>query len=238
LTTALPPAGGGKRVLPAAALVLLAIGFALLGQWQVERLAWKEALVARVESATRAAPISVEHLPSGALKSMEYRRVRTSGHYFPQGAALVTGTSRLGSGYWVLVPLRSADGPTLYVNRGFVPVGSKINAIRADIPDRPVSVTGLLRLTEAGGTWLRANRPNEGRWYSRDIAALSRDQGLPADTRYFIDAQAETPAAPRAPVPGLTVLNFPNNHLAYALTWFALAALSAGGAIVIWRKLR
>jgi surfeit locus 1 family protein len=58
-----------------------------------------------------------------------------------------------------------------------------------------------------------------------------------ASPSLFIDAQKETPhVASGAPVPGLTVLDFPNNHLSYAITWFALALVSAGGAVVLWRR--
>ena len=49
---------------------------------------------------------------------------------------------------------------------------------------------------------------------------------------YFIDADA-TNVAPDAPVGGLTVVSFPNNHLVYAITWYALAALVAAAAV--WR---
>jgi surfeit locus 1 family protein len=60
---------------------------------------------------------------------------------------------------------------------------------------------------------------------------------------YFIDADASEAASDTAPVGGLTVIAFSNNHLQYALTWFGLALMVAGGAFLIlryewrWRKL-
>jgi len=220
----------------ALALLLLVPAFIALGVWQVHRLAWKEALIAHVEQATHATPIPVAVLPQGTLKPLEYRRLTMSGTYDAQGVTLVTGTSILGSGYWVLVPLQPDRGPPVLVNRGFVPSGSRVDPVRRATPSGRVTVTGLLRLTEPGGTFLRANRPGDDRWYSRDVVAIAARRGVTIDPRLFIDAQSESPRASETPFAGLTVLTFPNNHLAYALTWFALAALCAVGAIVVWRR--
>ena len=220
----------------ALALLVLVPAFVALGVWQVQRLAWKEALIAHVERATHALPIPVAELPQGPLKPLEYRRVRVSGTYRAQGVTLVTGTSVLGSGYWVLVPLQPDRGLPVLVNRGFVPTGSRVDQVRHATPSGRVTVTGLLRLTEPQGTFLRANRPSDDRWYSRDVAAIAARHGLTIESRFFIDTQTESPLGAKAPVAGLTVLTFPNNHLAYALTWFALAALCAVGAVVVWRR--
>lgn len=227
-----------------AALVVLAGLFAGLAWWQVQRLHWKEALIARVEAGRTAAPLDAERLPPGDLAALAYRRVRLTGRYIAAGTVLVSGASSLGSGYWVLTPLRSS-GTTRYINRGFVPLGTRAARVAAQTPAGAVMVTGLLRLSEPGGGFLRANRPGEGRWYSRDVAAMARQAHLSADPRFFVDAEAggeqvaggRTPAGkPHAPVPGLTVISFPNNHLGYALVWAALALLSAGAAIMLWRR--
>jgi surfeit locus 1 family protein len=88
-------------------------------------------------------------------------------------------------------------------------------------------LTGLLRISEPGGGFLRANDPGHDRWYSRDVAAIAASRHIDAIAPYFIDAGASAdPAA--LPVGGLTVIAFPNNHLVYALTWFGLAIMAAG----------
>lgn len=230
------PTVGGRRFGPIILLCLLALGFTALGMWQVRRLAWKEALIARVEAGTKASPVDAAAIPPASAKALEYRAVRLKGVYDPAGLALVTGTSDLGSGYWVLAPLRLADGRAFYVNRGFVAVGSKVVEARRALPIGPVSVTGLLRLSEPGGAWLRANRPAEGRWYSRDIAAIAAQGGVKAQDGFFVDARTETPRSANAPVAGLTVIHFANNHLVYALTWFSLGLLSVAAMVVLWRK--
>jgi surfeit locus 1 family protein len=93
-----------------------------------------------------------------------------------------------------------------------------------------VLVTGLLRISEPHGGFLRRNDPKSSRWYSRDVAAIAAVHGLsPTLTApYFIDADA-TPNPGGLPVGGLTVIAFPNSHLVYALTWYGLALLVAVG---------
>jgi len=228
---------GTRAIGPALALLVLAVLFAGLGLWQVQRLGWKNRLIAATDAAIHAAPIDVANLPPGDLSLLVYRRLAMTGHFVPAGTTLVTGTSSLGTGYWELVPLVNDRARTVMVNRGFLAEGSRIAAARAQVPVGSVHVEGLLRLTEPGGTWLRANRPTENRWYSRDIAGIANARGVPVDPRLFIDSAVETPApGPDAPVPGLTVIAFPNNHLGYALTWFTLCLMATGGAVMLMRR--
>jgi surfeit locus 1 family protein len=94
---------------------------------------------------------------------------------------------------------------------------------------------GLLRLTEPKGGFLRSNDAVANRWYSRDVSAIADARGLAHVAPYFVDADAK-PNPGGFPIGGLTVIRFANNHLVYALTWFALAIGLAAGAIVIGRK--
>ena len=96
-----------------------------------------------------------------------------------------------------------------------------------------VTITGLLRPSEPGGAFLRDNAPEKDRWYSRDVAAIAKARGLDRVAPYFVDAEAPPLAeggGAGQPVSGLTVIQFRNNHLVYALTWFMLALMVAGGA--------
>ncbi|MEC3910713.1 SURF1 family protein [Sphingobium sp. CR2-8] len=231
--TAPRPAPSGARAgfpvgLTLAALVLF-LGLCALGMWQVERLAWKRDLIARVDARIHAAPVAA---PASATKADEYRRVIATGTFLHDKAALVQAATVRGAGYWVMTPLRQADGAILLINRGFVPPQAKT---RYDRPHGVIRVTGLLRLTEPGGGFLRSNDPTADRWYSRDIAAIAAARQLPRTANYFIDAQAG-PSPDILPVGGLTVVSFPNSHLQYAITWFVLAAMVAGAYIVTMRQ--
>jgi len=222
-----------RRVAFAALCLLLAAGFAALGVWQVERRAWKLALIKRVEQRIHAEPAP---LPSGAQwrGDQSYRRVRATGIFLHDRETLVQAVTDLGPGWWVMTPLRFAAG-TVLVNRGFVPSDRRDQqSRRAALPDGTVTVTGLLRASEPGGGFLRSNDPAANRWYSRDVAAIARARGLRDVAPFFIDADA-APNPGGVPVGGLTVIAFPNNHLVYALTWFALTALSLAGAVLLLR---
>lgn len=237
------PARARLRAAAAAACALaLFAGFVALGNWQLARRSWKLDLIDRVERRVHAAPVAIPAPAQWASVSAardEYRRVRVEGRLLRERQTLVHASTALGSGYWVLTPLALADGHSVLINRGFVPAGWREAPARAG--DAPVAVTGLLRLSEPGGTLLQRNDPAAGRWYSRDVAAIAAARGLAGVAPFFIDAEAPPPGAPGAaadasePVAGLTVLAFPNNHLVYALTWYGLAALVVLAAGVVVR---
>lgn len=199
---------------------LLVAAFGSLGVWQVHRLSWKRHLIARVDAGIHAAPVPASLSLNPAD---EYRRVIASGRFRHDAATLVRASTQLGSGYWVITPLLTDAGFTVLVNRGFVSPDARRSYAR---PAGHVRIVGLLRLTEPGGGFLRGNDPAVNRWYSRDVAAIAAARRIPAPVApYFIDAQAN-PATRTPPIPGLTVVTFANNHLVYAITWFALAAMT------------
>jgi len=210
--------------------------FVGLGIWQVERRTWKLALIRTIDSRIAAAPAAP---PPPATWSrfdpqvQAYRRVAVQGRFLAGRSTLVQALTERGAGYWVITPLRTSQGFVILVNRGFVPTALGAVAVRGQA-DAPAKVTGLLRLSEPRGRLFRANDPAADRWYSRDIAAIAAKRGLGPVAPYFIDADA-TPNPRGWPVGGLTVVDLPNNHLVYAVTWFALAALSLFGFVRVWR---
>jgi surfeit locus 1 family protein len=204
--------------------------------WQVHRRAWKLDLIARVEARVHAAPAPApgrERWGDLSAATDEYRRVTATGRWTDDRSALVQAATELGGGYWVMTPLARDDGTTILVNRGFVPAEKRDPAFweRSRSPG-PVTVTGLLRLPEPGGGFLRANDPASDRWYSRDVAAIAASRHLAEVGPYFIDAE-RAPGESGLPVAGLTVLAFSNNHLVYAVTWAILAIMAAAGAIAV-----
>ncbi|WP_343046888.1 SURF1 family protein [Sphingomonas chungangi] len=219
--------------LTALALPIVA-GLVWLGVWQVHRLAWKRALIAQVDARLAAAPVAAPGLNRWPTLSAgdAYTRLSVHGRYLAGRTTFTQAVTDLGPGYWVMTPLVSDRGFTLLVNRGFVPQAMKGRPIPA--PSGNATVTGLLRLSEPRGGFLRANDPSVDRWYSRDVAAIAAKRRIGPAAPYFIDADAAT--SPGWPRGGLTVIRFPNNHLQYALTWFAMAAALAGA--VGWMALR
>ncbi len=237
-----PNRRAGARIgLVLGALVAFAL-FMALGTWQLERRAWKLDLIARVQSRVHQAPVPApgpEQWIQVSAARDEYRPVRLTGVFLHDRETQVQALTELGAGYWVLTPLRSADGAVVLINRGFVPADRRDPSRRAaGNPSGEVTVTGLLRMNEPGGTLLRHNDPSMDLWYSRDVTAIAAARRLGAVAPYFIDAAAAPAgkANPDAPVGGLTVLAFNNNHLAYALTWFVLALMAAAAAFLALRS--
>lgn len=244
-----PRSAFARRLLAVAALLLVAL-FLGLGTWQVVRLQWKLDLIERVESRVHAAPVAPPPPARWELvtkESDEYRRVRLAGHYLYEFTTPVQAVSELGAGFWLLTPLCTAEGTggahIVFINRGFIPAAENkpgTYAARRAAADpcanagksggERVEVTGLLRITEPGGGFLRENDPVNNRWFSRDVQALAAARGLSNVAPYFVDAgKGQDPAgAPERAVGGLTVISFVNNHLVYALTWYALALMVAG----------
>ncbi|MGY4828878.1 SURF1 family protein [Sphaerotilaceae bacterium SBD11-9] len=222
-------------VLAAAGAALFAL-FMALGWWQVERRAWKLALIERVHQRVNApavpAPV-VGQWPSVSAAADEYRRVRIRGHWLNGRNTWVQATTELGSGYWLLAPLRTEDGGTVLVNRGFVP---SIQRNASAAASEPVELTGLLRISEPDGRFPRRNDPAADRWYSRELPAIAAARGLGPVAPFFIDADRVADATAGEPVGGLTVIAFHNNHLVYALTWFGLAAMVLGAGVLVARS--
>jgi surfeit locus 1 family protein len=239
---AAPSAPGRRGFSPllAIAALLLVVLFAGLGTWQVYRLQWKLDLIARVNARVHAAPAPPPPRARWAgitPASDEYRRIELHGAYLYDLTTPVQALTEQGSGYWLLTPMCTADGIIL-VNRGFIP--AELGAPTRYTPHKAagdpcagagpaVDVTGLLRTSEHGNLFTRTNVPAAGRWYTRDVAAIAAARGLAA-APFFVDAAAgqNPPGSPDRPVGGLTVVTFPNSHLVYAITWYALALMVAG----------
>ena len=187
--------------------------FVALGVWQVQRLGWKTELIADVTARVAAPPLT-----PGAEGAPEYTRVTLSGAYAPE-QVLVKAVTERGAGFWVMAVM-DTGAYRVWINRGFVADG-----VTPPAPPVTETVTGLLRLSQPGGGFLRENDPAAGRWFSRDLAGMDAARGI--DTvDWFVDAQTGGPL----PEPGLTVVSFNNHHLQYAATWFVLALLLAGAA--------
>lgn len=234
-----------RVVLPLAAAVVAFLVLCALGAWQVERLFWKEALIARVEAGLAAAPVAAPGpaaWPELDVAAMEYRPVEVRGTY-DHGReihvvyTLVSPKGPLGGiGYQVLTPFRADAGWWVYVNRGFVPRDAKDPAARAaGQVAGETTVTGLLRRPGQRSWFMPADDAAANAWFSRDPALFATAAGLAAEAvaPYVIDARFDPDLPGGLPQGGETIVSFPNNHLGYAITWFGLAAALAGVTIAV-----
>lgn len=203
------------------------VSMVLLGNWQMDRLAWKLDLIERVEARAFAEPVEA---PLG-VEAPEYLRVTVTGTFAHDQAVRVKAVTDLGPGHWIVTPL-AVDAGVIWINRGFV---TSRNLILSE-PEGLIAIEGLVRVSKPDGTLLEANDPTLGRWFSIDVPALSGAAGLGAAAPYYI--AADHIGAPEAwPRGGLTKLEFRNTHLSYALTWYAMALLFfAAMCFVIWDR--
>jgi surfeit locus 1 family protein len=230
-----------RRHLALLIAAVIGIGFLSgLGAWQLRRLAWKENLLAQIAARRDATPAPLpprDAWPTLKPEDYDYRRVILRGTFDHARESYLFRASADGAaggapGYEVVTPLMLDGGGAVFVNRGFVPEEKKPPAARPEGQIAgAVEITGLMRRPESRNLFTPADEPEKNLWFTRDPAALAAHWGLAGAAPFTVDAgPAENPGGwPRG---GATVLNIPNNHLSYALTWFALAATLAGVAAV------
>lgn len=223
-------------LLPGLATALALAVLVSLGVWQVKRLHWKEALIARVAERADADAIPApgpEDWPALDIDGLEYQPVSISGRFLHQYeahlfTALGSPRGRYGGlGYFVVTPLETADGWFVYVNRGFVPEDRKAQATRPEAQtDGTLAISGLLRAPRSASWFSAKDDLSNNVWFSRVPALFAEWNGPPSAkvAPYTIDARFDPDLPDGLPQGGETLVEFPNNHLGYALTWFGLAA--------------
>ncbi|WP_037079275.1 SURF1 family protein [Rhizobium sp. CCGE 510] len=223
-----------RRRLPLITGILVLIALAILislGTWQVERLHWKEGLLADIAARQLAAPVPLADIEAIAAAGgdIEYRRVTATGRYINNKERHFFATWRGQTGFYVYTPLELADGRTLLVNRGFVPYENKEPEMRmqGQLTDQQ-TVTGLAREKLPGKpSWVVPdNDVAKNIFYWKDLDVMAESVGLDKARviPFFVDADS-TPNPAGLPIGGVTQVDLPNDHLQYAFTWYGLAAV-------------
>jgi len=234
------PARGRMWLAGVLGIAVMAVLLAL-GTWQVQRLHWKESLLATIDQRMHAAPISLTEAERlfAQTGDVDYVPVTVTGSFLHEGERHFLATWKGQAGFFVYTPLRLEDGRFLLVNRGFVPYGMKDASSRAEgqVPGT-VSVTGLARnpLSEKPSGMMPDNDLAKNVFYWKDRDVMAASAGLPSGyalVPFFVDADA-APNPGGWPVGGVTLIDLPNNHLQYAVTWYGLAAALAGVLLVSW----
>jgi surfeit locus 1 family protein len=223
-------------------LVLFVILLAL-GTWQIQRLYWKEGLLQTIDQRTHSAPVPLAEVEKrfAATGDVDYTPVTVTGTFLHEGERHFFATWQGQSGFNVFTPLHLEDGRFALINRGFVPYDFKDAAKRPQSQGAgQVTVTGLARnpLPAKPSMMLPDNDARKNIFYWKDRDAMAASASLPAGAGlvpFFIDADA-TPNPGGLPVGGVTVIDLPNSHLQYAVTWYGLAAALAGVLIFMLRR--
>lgn len=214
----------------AAPLILLALIILVsLGTWQVKRMYWKEALLADIQQRIHATPASLPEIEAMVASGgdIEYRTVTLSGTFDHAHEQHFFATFQGQTGYYVYTPLILGDNRAIFVNRGFVPYEMKEPSKRqaGEVPG-VVSIEGLARarLTAKPSSLLPENDLGKNIYYWKDLAAMTKAAGLQTQNvlPFFVDAN-DAPNPGGWPKGGVTLIELPNNHLQYAITWYGLA---------------
>lgn len=225
-----------------ALFVLVATGVLVaLGTWQLDRLRWKEGLIAELDAKLSAKAGDLpprERWQRLDPTTDEFRRVAFPAEFLSNEEALVysSGSSlrpdAAGPGYWVFTPARLLGGSVVIVNRGFVPEGKQDPKAHAQ-PTGVVDIVGVMRWPEARNQFTPADEPGKNLWFARDPAAMAAAKNWGTVAPFYIDQEA--PLAPGGlPKAGPLKAALPNNHLQYAVTWYGLAAAIFIAALFFW----
>ncbi|WP_434712253.1 SURF1 family protein [Rhizobium sp. YTUHZ045] len=232
-----------RRRLPVITGILVLIALAILlslGTWQLQRLHWKQGLLADIAARQAAAPVPLADIEALAASGgdIEYRKVTATGRYINNKERHFFATWRGQTGFYVYTPLELADGRILFVNRGFVPYENKEPEMRVQgqLTDQQ-TVTGLARAKLAGKpSWLVPdNDVGKNIFYWKDLDVMAESVGLEKARviPFFVDADS-TPNPAGLPIGGVTQVDLPNDHLQYALTWYGLAAVLVAVVAISW----
>lgn len=189
-----------------------------LGQWQLERLAWKEGILTEIEARIADAPVALPRDPDPDAD--KYRAVSLTGRFGEGVLRVLVSQKRVGPGYLIVSPFQTDDGRAVLVDRGFVRVEAPLTPPPAGI----VTLTGNLHWPDDRTGSTPENDLADNIWFARDIpqmAEVLQTEPLLIVARTVPGAQAVTPLP-------VTTENIPNDHLEYAVTWFSLAAIWGG----------
>jgi surfeit locus 1 family protein len=226
------------------ATVFAVVGIAMLsglGIWQLERKVWKENLIASLDARLARPPAPLPPpttWPRLTPSADEFARVTFPAEFLADEALVYTAGSAFrpdvqGPGYWVFAPARLPGGSIVLIDRGFVPADRKDPASRAQgAPHGTVDIVGVMRWPETRGMFTPADDPKSNVWFLRDPAAMAAAKKWDTTAPFYIEQEAPVPPG-GLPKPGKLVVELPDNHLQYAITWFGLA-LGLAGVYGVW----
>ncbi len=216
-----------------------------LGNWQVERLAWKDALIASSGSRQQQPALSLDKITDFAALQKplhDYRNVTARGHYiaglppqywFAQIVDPPADWAHRTTGRHIIQPFQLLDGRVVLVDRGFVPDGVDEVPAPASEVELHIELHGVLRWFPPRSSWDAEDDPSRDFWFVRDAQKMAAHLGIAAAPFFIELARTDT----SIPLGGQTRMVFTNNHLGYAITWYGLA-LALAIVFGIWQLKR
>jgi len=199
-----------------------------LGVWQLQRLTWKEAVLAEIDARILAAPVAVPALVDLDPERDRYLPVEARGVLGGDYIRVLVSQKLLGPGYRVIAPF-SFEGRQILLDQGFI-------STRADIPPAPegvLEVAGNLHWPDDRNGSTPENDVEGNFWFARDIAQMAEVLGTEPVLMILRTTSISDPAITPLPVDSSSI---PNDHLQYVITWFSLAFIWLGMTLyLLWR---
>jgi surfeit locus 1 family protein len=197
-----------------------------LGIWQLQRLAWKNNLLATMDAEYAKSADEITLTPANLDADFDYRRATLKGRYDLEKQILLgPRTFEKQSGYHVLTPLQLQDSTWIMVNRGWVPQHWSFED-ETTPPQGTQTLTGLLRPAEINRFALN-NDPQNDTWYNPDLAQIAKAKNIPSLKVRILYLEAPEKQTGNYPAAYMTKPVLPNDHLYYAIFWFTMAAVLA-----------
>lgn len=210
-------------------LILGILGCAILvslGIWQLQRMAWKEGMIAEIQAQIDAPAVP---LPEDLDPSMKYLPVTVSGTTTGEEIDILSHTKDQGGGYQVVSKFIADDGREIMVDRGYIPQEMR----HMKRPPTRLKIRGNLHWPDERSSSTPDPNLDENIWFARDVPAMAN--ALDADPILVVASFVEGDAQEVKPIP-VAIEGIPNNHLSYAVQWFMIAAVWAGMTVaLIWR---
>jgi surfeit locus 1 family protein len=228
--------GAAGLLLPGLLTLIGVVVLVGLGTWQIDRKAWKEALIATLDKRLNDSPVALPPQSewSGLTQdNAEFTRVRARVTFFPVRDAMVyTSSSTLRDdvktpGYLVFVPVRLADGSLIVLNRGFVKDRSYPQGEGTE------EIVGALRWPEPSSRWIADHDASDASiWYVKNPLLMAAVKNWGAVAPFYVEQEAPEPPG-GLPHPARLRPSLRNEHLQYAVTWYGLAIVLAA-VFVVW----
>lgn len=199
-----------------------------LGVWQVQRLAWKEGILADIEARIAADPVALPANPDP--QSDRYAPVEATGVLQPGALRVLVSRKEIGAGYRIIAPLRLLDDRRIMVDLGFVPT----DEVEGAYDGARITVEGNLHWPQEVDSYTPDPDTGANIWFARDVPAMAAH--LEAEP-VLIVARRIIPAVDGVEPLPVNTSAIPNDHLGYAITWFSLAVIwLVMTAAFMWRS--
>ncbi|MEO1504900.1 MAG: SURF1 family protein [Pseudomonadota bacterium] len=214
-------------------LLLVGLGgvafLASLGVWQLQRLEWKQGIIAELESRLALEPLALTG--SETAESANFRRAMATGRYVEtRPATFLTSMKPTGPGHRLIYAFELSGGGRILVDRGYLPDGLE----PPPPPIEEVSLTGALHWPNEISAFTPDPNIAERRWFARDVPSLA--SALETQPVMLVESARSDGGEWPKPLP--VSVDLPNDHLGYAVTWFSVATIWLVMTVLLMRRRR